>query len=582
MNVTVKASIFAAIILLAALLSWASTPQIINYQGRLLDSSGEPMPDGNYVVSFSIYDSPTGGTVKWAESYSSVAVTDGLFEVNMGSSVPLSDTVFSGEDRYLEVSVGGQTLEPRTQFTSVSYAQRISTVDGANGGKVNGSLVLSPEDFTSLGNAITIVDSNDEPIMEFSIDASGLGSIAFYEPADSKAGTFKVMDISVSPAGLGTIGFYDPVDSKFGLAGAKRVEIQKDGLVMFGATEFDTSLIVANNGDIRGLGQITMGENSSDGVQTAVLGFDNSASGDSSSIGGGSFNVSAGTSSVIGGGFSNTTIGTGATIGGGSLNNATGDYSTIAGGSENITLGNFGVIPGGNLNAANGDNSFAAGYRAKAEHFGSFVWADQTEEDFFSTSPNQFIVRADGGVGIGTNSPVGLLDVSGDPGDSSVNLPNDAISSPEIFDEPGLSSERGPETILSQGLGSMQDLTVTSITIPSAGYIIVRGGGTLEASGSTKTNQVYLQIDEIPGGGVISPYYTLAGPGDQDAPSNLHYFSLSCERIYEKPAGTYEFRLEAQTNPTNGDGAITKIKNPYVTAMYVPTAYGNVFSSSSN
>jgi hypothetical protein len=49
------------------------------------------------------------------------------------------------------------------------------------------------------------------------------------------------------------------------------------------------------------------------------------------------------------------------------------------------------------LNTAQGDYSFAAGHRAKANHDGAFVWADSGDVDFGSTANDQFAVRADGG-----------------------------------------------------------------------------------------------------------------------------------------------------------------------------------------
>jgi hypothetical protein len=44
--------------------------------------------------------------------------------------------------------------------------------------------------------------------------------------------------------------------------------------------------------------------------------------------------------------------------------------------------------------------SFAAGYTAQANHDGSFVWADSTEEYFESTIENEFAIRASNGVRI--------------------------------------------------------------------------------------------------------------------------------------------------------------------------------------
>ena len=55
----------------------------------------------------------------------------------------------------------------------------------------------------------------------------------------------------------------------------------------------------------------------------------------------------------------------------------------------------------------------AAGYKARAEHNGSFVWSDSTGTEFSSTAANQFLISASGGVGIGTNSPSQMLTVQG-------------------------------------------------------------------------------------------------------------------------------------------------------------------------
>jgi trimeric autotransporter adhesin len=137
-----------------------------------------------------------------------------------------------------------------------------------------------------------------------------------------------------------------------------------------------------------------------------------------STIAGGSANtiqISA-SFATIGGGGANT-IQTNAwdtTIGGGWLNTIQADAqaATIGGGNENLIQANaqYATIPGGRLNSA-ASSAFAAGTRAKANHTGAFVWADSTDQNFASTAANQFLVRAAGGVGIGTASPGAALDV---------------------------------------------------------------------------------------------------------------------------------------------------------------------------
>ncbi len=118
---------------------------------------------------------------------------------------------------------------------------------------------------------------------------------------------------------------------------------------------------------------------------------------------------------TIGGGLENYITTTGfATIGGGHRNVITTNamFATIGGGYSNEinTNASFGTIPGGDENYVGGMNGYAAGHRAKANHQGSFVWGDSTEEDVASDSNNQFVIRATGGVKLltGTNAGVQL------------------------------------------------------------------------------------------------------------------------------------------------------------------------------
>jgi hypothetical protein len=115
----------------------------------------------------------------------------------------------------------------------------------------------------------------------------------------------------------------------------------------------------------------------------------------------------------VAGGQNNTASGYGAFVGGGLANTASGDGSSIGGGGRNegnqtlggnTASGGASTIPGGINNVAAGQYSFAAGQQAKAMHQGAFVWADSQNSAFSSTTNDQFLVRAQGGVGINTSS----------------------------------------------------------------------------------------------------------------------------------------------------------------------------------
>jgi hypothetical protein len=142
-------------------------------------------------------------------------------------------------------------------------------------------------------------------------------------------------------------------------------------------------------------------------------GRDNVASGEHAIVGGGYANRASGKLSTAGGGLSSIASGFEATVGGGHWNNATGEKATVGGGKENVASGFAATVPGGDFNTALGDYSFAAGRQAKAMHSGTFVWGDSTVADFASTGNDQFVIRASGGVGIGTNAPQQTLHVDG-------------------------------------------------------------------------------------------------------------------------------------------------------------------------
>ena len=137
------------------LLEVANTPgpnaTTVNYQGRLADAAGTPL-SGDYAMAFALWDAPSGGDLVWGpESHDAVPVSEGLFNVGLGSLTPGGiPTSAWGGDRYLEITVGGETLTPRELIRSVPVAGMALTVpDGAiasaqiaDGGIASGDLAL--------------------------------------------------------------------------------------------------------------------------------------------------------------------------------------------------------------------------------------------------------------------------------------------------------------------------------------------------------------------------------------------------------------------------------------------------------
>jgi hypothetical protein len=163
------------------------------------------------------------------------------------------------------------------------------------------------------------------------------------------------------------------------------------------------------------------------GYATVGGGTDNVASALSATVAGGRGNSASDANSTVGGGFRNVASDTNATVAGGNSNTASGSFATVSGGAHNEASDYCATVPGGNDDVASGRYSFAAGRRAKANHDGAFVWADHTNADFASTAADQFLIRAAGGVGIGTNDPQAMLHVGGTAGVDGIMFPDGTL-----------------------------------------------------------------------------------------------------------------------------------------------------------
>lgn len=208
------------------------------------------------------------------------------------------------------------------------------------------------------------------------------------------------------------------------------------------ANDPENNLLSAPNRVTDHFGTVAGGAGNTAGVEPSHLptarfatvsgGSGNRSIADWSTVAGGSSNAAAGVHSTVSGGHSIAALGEGSTIGGGQANTAHGSHSSIAGGLGHVSLGFASTVGGGAGNCAGGDYSWSGGRRAKVRagtaqasgscsnvpvatdargDLGTFVWADSTDANFVSTGSNQFLVRASGGMGVGTNAPQTQLHV---------------------------------------------------------------------------------------------------------------------------------------------------------------------------
>lgn len=336
----------------------------------MTDTDGLPV-DTAVGLTFALYDAAEGGEALWAESQDAVPVAGGVLSTTLGNVESLDNVAF---DRALWLEV---TFDSNGKKGINGSRMRLDAVPFAMGMR---GIRYIPGDSPSLSGGYAGNSVEDGAV---GATISGGGADQF-ENRILAAGSFA------------TIG-----------GGSNNVATAERATIAGGRNHEAARLAFVGGGD----------GNKATGPGSAIVGgFSNKAEGEASFIGNGFQNMimEAGISAVINGGQMNIASGAGTSIGGGNNNNASGPFSTIGGGDSNRAEGNRAAIPGGRLNVAGGEYSFAAGFKAEAEHKGTFVWADWTsnfDQPFVSTAPLQFLIRARNGVGIGTNSPQGALHV---------------------------------------------------------------------------------------------------------------------------------------------------------------------------
>lgn len=421
---------WVAVLALAAL---AFIPQLsatplgtaFTYQGRLNDG-GRPA-NGSYDLKFTLYD--TGpGPVAGPLTNAPVAVSNGLFTVTLD----FGTGVFAGDARWLEIGV--RTNGTAADFTALTPRQALTpgpyALYAASSGTAAAAGTVPWSGLT--GVPVGFADGADNDTTYSAGTGLSLAGTSFsLNTSFTDARYWKLAGNSGTTPGTHFVGTTDNQPLELWANGTRVFRVEATG---------SNSVNVLAGWRSNSIAAGVVGATIAGGGTGNYLGYvePNVVVVDFGTIGGGYGNAvqSNAWESTVAGGYGNKigiesldcTISGGfgncisnssfqATIGGGAANTmGSNAYSaTIGGGEQNtiMTNGYHGTIPGGRLNTA-GRASFAAGYRAKAIHPGSFVWADYQEySDFPTTGSNQFLIRATGGVGIGKNNPATALDVNG-------------------------------------------------------------------------------------------------------------------------------------------------------------------------
>lgn len=166
-----RAMILVSALVLALAAAAAAVPSTMSYQGLLRDAVGDPVPDGAYHLTFSLWTQDIGGALLWSE-IQTVHVSDGVFSVVLGTVTPL--TLDFGSQYWLGIAVGGDPeMTPRTPLTSAPYAHRAASIDPNVVSSVDG--VTNDEGNIDLVAGSNITITPNDPANTITISATGGG-----------------------------------------------------------------------------------------------------------------------------------------------------------------------------------------------------------------------------------------------------------------------------------------------------------------------------------------------------------------------------------------------------------------------
>ncbi len=175
--------------------------QTINFQGKLVNSSGLNVSNSTYTVVFTLYDAPSGGSQLWQETRS-VTTVDGIFREELGSDTSLSSVDFNNDSIYLGIKVGSDAeMSPRVRFTATPYAFQAKQVAWSGLQDAAANLAVSMGSYTSAFTYGNSTGANDLFKLADTSSNSGTGKLLSIQTASGSS----VKPFHVSSAGVEAI-----------------------------------------------------------------------------------------------------------------------------------------------------------------------------------------------------------------------------------------------------------------------------------------------------------------------------------------------------------------------------------------
>jgi hypothetical protein len=343
----------------------AQVPELMNYQGRLVD--GTNLLNGEVSMFFLLFDSEMDGIPQYVES-NTVTVVDGLYSYRIGESPLAGDLreALTNQEVWIELEVNGVVLSPRERVTSVAYAL---TAGGVTGGAITTAMLadgavetvkLGPDAVTGAQIADGSVSEPDlapgavtgTQILDGSVTAADVTPNTFWETGGN-TGTTPGSDF------LGTTD-NQPVELRVNNLGALRLEPTTGApniIAGHPANTVDPGLVAVT---ISGGGSAAEFHRVSAGGATIGGGMENQVDGIVGTVSGGQGNIAASAGTTVSGGAGNLATNDFASVGGGLFNRADGENATVAGGAYNVATAPDASIGGGHSNVVEFDADQAA------------------------------------------------------------------------------------------------------------------------------------------------------------------------------------------------------------------------------
>jgi hypothetical protein len=150
----------------------------LNFQARIQTNNSNIVPDGNYTVTFRLYNAQSGGTASWTETQS-LQVKNGYFSAYLGSVTPFNTSIDWSASQWLTLAINTDSeMNPRIKLTSVPYAFRSDRANRADQLQVTQGSYTGTLQFASLSaNRTVIIPDSDGTVCLTSGNCSGVGGV---------------------------------------------------------------------------------------------------------------------------------------------------------------------------------------------------------------------------------------------------------------------------------------------------------------------------------------------------------------------------------------------------------------------